>query len=382
MTELVVTAAAVVSDGRVLRPGWFRCRDGRIVDVAEGRPSETPDVDLGDGIAVPGFVDVHVHGGGGGSYTEGSADQVRRAVDFHRRHGTTTTIASLVSASPDELLASDRMLAGLVAEGLIAGTHLEGPWIAQGRCGAHDPAALREPETAELQRLLDTGDGTIAMVTIAPELDGAMAAIALMTGAGVVAAVGHTDATYEQTREAIEAGARMGTHLFNAMRPLHHREPGPVLALLEDPRVTVELVGDGVHVHPQLVAHIVDDVGAVRVALVTDAMAAAGMADGAYRLGTLDVQVTDGVARVAATGAIAGSTATMGLLFERALDGLTGDPDDVLAAVSAMTSTTPARALGLDEVGDLSPGRFADWVTVRGGRVAEVYRRGQQVGTG
>ncbi|WP_234353748.1 N-acetylglucosamine-6-phosphate deacetylase [Gordonia iterans] len=379
--EVLIGAAALVSGGRVLRPGWLRARGGRVGEAAEGPPPRTPDLDFGDAAVVPGFVDMHVHGGGGGTYTTGETDEILRAVAFHRRHGTTTTVASLVSAGPDALLRQVRALREPVAEGLLAGIHLEGPWISHGRCGAHDPSVLRDPDQAEIARLLEAGEGSIIMVTVAPELYGALEAITALTVAGVVVAVGHTDATYEQARAAIAAGARVGTHLFNAMRPLHHREPGPVLALLEDERVTVELVGDGVHVHDGLVAHVAADIGPRRIALVTDAMVAAGMADGAYRLGSLDVQVTDGIARVGATGAIAGSTATMASLFERAVRRLPGPVDEVLVAVTDMTSSTPARTLGLDDVGDLVPGRQADWVVVRDGRVREVYRRAQPVGT-
>ncbi|GAB91661.1 N-acetylglucosamine-6-phosphate deacetylase [Gordonia rhizosphera] len=377
--EQLVAASAVVSGGHVLRPGWFTSRDGRITSVSEGLPARSPDLDFPTQTIVPGFVDMHVHGGGGATYTAGDPDSVRQAAAFHQVHGTTTTVASLVSAGPSALLAQVRDLGELVADGVIAGIHLEGPWLSHSRCGAHDPTVLRPPDPEEIDRVLRAGAGTISMVTIAPELDGALDAIARFADAGVVVAVGHTEATYEQTRAAIGAGARVGTHLFNAMRPLHHREPGPVLALLEDDRVTVEMVGDGVHVHQRLLTHVVGDVGAGRVALVTDAMAAAGMSDGSYRLGVLEVDVTDAVARVRATGAIAGSTATMGLLFERALASLPGPADAALTASSAMASTTPARAIGVHDAGDLSPGMRADWVVVDDGRVQEVYRRGALV---
>ena len=209
------------------------------------------------------------------------------------------------------------VLAELVVDGEIAGVHLEGPWLAASRCGAHDPAQLRDPDPGELDTLLATG--VVAMVTLAPERAGALDAIRRVAGAGAVAAVGHTDADFALTRAAIAAGARHATHLFNAMAPLHHREPGPVVALLDDDRVTVELVTDGLHVHPALWEHVVRAAGAHRVAAVTDAMAAAGMPDGAYRLGRLDVEVVDRVARLAGgaagLGAIAGSTATADALF-------------------------------------------------------------------
>ena len=239
---------------------------------------------------------------------------------FHRGHGTTTVIASLVTAGPEDLLRQVGALADDVRAGLLDGIHLEGPWLSTLRCGAHQPALMRDPDPAEIDRVLETGGGAVRMVTIAPERDGALAAIGQIVDAGVVAAVGHTEATYEQTTAAIDAGATVGTHLFNAMRPINTREPGPVIALLEDPRVTVELITDGVHVDPALYRHVCRTVGPDRVSLVTDAMAAAGMSDGSYWLGPLEVAVVNGVARVAGTDTIAGSTATMDHQFRFAVE--------------------------------------------------------------
>lgn len=379
-TATVFTADAIVSGGQVLRPGWIVVDDDRVVEAGAGDPPRPADIELGAVTVVPGFVDMHVHGGGGTSYTAGDIADVHAAAAFHRAHGTTSTLASLVAAHPAELLTAVAGLRRAADAGDIVGIHLEGPWLSAHRCGAHDPTALRAPESSEIAAVLRAGGDAIAMVTLAPELPGGVAAIEQFVDAGVVVAVGHTEATYEQTRQAIARGARVGTHLFNAMRSLHHREPGPALALLEDHRVTVELVGDGVHVHPSLVEYVTETAGPSRVALVTDAMAAAGMTDGAYRLGVLDVEVVDSVARVASTGAIAGSTATMDLLFRRALrtDGLADD--DALCAAVAMTSTTPARTLGRDDIGDLTPGRRADFVVVGADALVEqVYRRGRQV---
>ncbi|MBZ4621168.1 N-acetylglucosamine-6-phosphate deacetylase, partial [Mycobacterium avium] len=207
------------------------------------------------------------------------------------------------------------------------------------------------------------GGGAIRMVTLAPELPGADAAIRRFVDAGVVVAVGHTNADYRQTRHAIALGATVGTHLFNAMPPLHHREPGPALALLRDPRVTVELIADGVHVHPDVVHAVIDAAGPERVALVTDALAAAGRPDGAFRLGPVHIDVVAGVARVQGTTTIAGSTATMDRLF-RTVAGSGTDRDAALAAAVQMTSTTPARALGLDRVGSLQSGHEANLVVL------------------
>ena len=242
--------------------------------------------------------------------------------------------------------------------GTVAGIHLEGPWLSRARCGAHDPAQVRAPDPAEIDAVLAAGGDAIRMVTLAPELPGADAAIRRFVDAGVVVAVGHTDATYEETQGAIAAGATVGTHLFNAMPPLHHREPGPVLALLQDPRVTCELIADGVHVHPAMVAAVIDAAGPERVSLITDAIAAAGCDDGPFRLGTVPIDVVAGVATVAGTSTIAGSTATMAQVFGNVL------PLAGLAAAVQMSATTPARALGLERVGELRAGYDADLVVL------------------
>jgi N-acetylglucosamine-6-phosphate deacetylase len=272
-------------------------------------------------------------------------------------------IASLVTAYPDELLRQVGVLAELVQDTLVAGIHLEGPWLSEHRCGAHELAALRDPDPAELDRVLAAGHGTIRMVTLAPERAGGMAAVRRVVDAGAVAAVGHTDATYEQARAAIDAGASVGTHLFNAMRPVHHREPGPVIALLEDPRVTVEMITDGVHLHPALYREVTAGVGPERVALVTDAMAAAGMADGAYRLGSLSVDVRDGIARVAGTDTIAGSTATMDRVFRFAVVNSGLPREDALPVAVRQSSINPARVLGLPDP-TLAAGAAADLVVL------------------
>jgi N-acetylglucosamine-6-phosphate deacetylase len=379
----IVTAGTLVADGVPVGAGWVEIEGDRIVATGAGAPPRPADVDLGDAVLVPGFVDMHVHGGAGAAFPDGDAETALRAVGFHRAHGTTTMVASLVAAGPDDLLKTVDALAELVADGELAGVHLEGPWLAEGRCGAHDPRQLRDPDPGELDRLLRAGDGAVRMVTLAPEREGGLAAVRRVVDAGAVAALGHTDASYALTREAIDAGARVGTHLFNAMAPVHHREPGPAVALLEDDRVTVELVTDGLHVHPALWEHVVRSAGTGRVAAVTDAMAAAGMPDGEYHLGAMRVTVADGVARLAAgsdgrAGAIAGSTATTDALFAKVVRHAAVPHEEALRRAVAMTATSPARALGLADVGVIAPGRRADLVVLDTGlKVREVYRAGQ-----
>jgi N-acetylglucosamine-6-phosphate deacetylase len=354
----LIAAGTMVLEQQVCRPGWVDVSGARIFDCGAGSPPLPADVDLPDAVVVPGFVDMHVHGGGGASYSDGSAADIVRAAEFHRRHGTTTTLASLLTASPTDLLTGVRSLAEAARAGTVAGIHLEGPWLSAQYCGAHDPEQLRDPHPAEIDTLLAAGDGAIRMVTLAPELPGGDDAISRCVDAGVVVAVGHTDATYEQTRHAIALGATVGTHLFNAMRPLHHREPGPVLALLQDARVTVELIADGVHVHPAVLRAVIEAARPDRVALVTDATAAAGLGDGSFRLGTRDVDVDSGVARLRGTSTIAGSTATMDRLFRAVA------ADAGLAAAVQMSATAPARALGLHDVGCLRAGLSANLVVL------------------
>ena len=293
---------ATLANGRLVTPdgivdGWLETAGGTITAVGPGEPPRPADRDVAGQWVVPGFVDIHVHGGAGADFTTGSSEQARRIVALHRRHGTTTMLASLVTADVETMAASIDALAGLVDEGELAGIHLEGPFLAPTRRGAHDAGLLRVPEPDVVDRLVSAGPTRVRMVTLAPEQPAAIDAVRRLVDLGVVVAVGHTDATYDQTRAAIDAGAAVGTHLFNAMRPVLHREPGPVPALLEDDRVTVELICDGVHLHPATIRWVLRTASARRVALVTDAMAAAGAGDGDYLLGHLTVRVRDGVAR-------------------------------------------------------------------------------------
>jgi N-acetylglucosamine-6-phosphate deacetylase len=357
----VVAAEHVVTPDGTLSPGWLRIADGRIAAVESGEPP-TPAAHRGHW-ALPGFIDMHVHGGGGASFTEGGPDDARRAAAFHRAHGTTRIVASLVTAPVAELEDRCAMLADLAEAGVIDGIHLEGPFLSAARCGAQNPRYLTLPDVGAFTRLLAASRGWLRMITIAPELPGAAEVIRAAAAAGVIAAAGHTDASAEATAEAIAAGVSHATHLFNGMRPIGQRSPGPVGALLDHP-VTCEVIADGSHLDDLIIRLTARSVGPGNLVLITDAMAAAGMSDGAYRLGELDVTVSDGVARLAdpatgALGSIAGSTATMELVARRAITAV-GLP---VADVAAAASTTPARRLGLADVtGSLRAGLDADIV--------------------
>ncbi|MEV3966439.1 N-acetylglucosamine-6-phosphate deacetylase, partial [Nocardia sp. NPDC050193] len=307
---------------------------------------------------VPGFVDLHNHGGGGASFS-GTAEEVRKAIHTHRLHGTTTLVASTVTDDMDVLVRQAGLLSELAEQGDLAGIHFEGPFISPCRKGAHSEALLRHPDPADVRKLIDAARGQARMVTLATELPGGLDSVRLLAEHGVIAAVGHTDATYEQTVQAIEAGATVATHLFNAMPPLGHRAPGPIAALLEDERVTVELINDGTHLHPAALELAFRHAGPGRVAFITDAMDAAGIGDGRYLLGPLEVEVSEGVARLVEGGSIAGSTLTQDRAFQRAVTIDRLAVEDVVAALSA----NPARLLGIDDrVGSLEPGKDADLV--------------------
>ncbi|MFJ3831634.1 N-acetylglucosamine-6-phosphate deacetylase [Streptomyces sp. NPDC090046] len=372
--------STVLSGARVVLPTGTVASGRVIVDgdrIAGSADAGTRTVDLSGNWIVPGFVDIHNHGGGGASFTSGTAEDVLKGVRTHREHGTTTLVASTVTGDLDELARRAALLAELTQAGEIAGIHFEGPFINPCRKGAHKEDLLRDPDPAEVRKLIDAAHGAARMFTLATELPGGLDSVRLLAEHGVIAAIGHTDATYDQTRAAIDAGATVATHLFNAMPPLAHREPGPIVALLEDERITVELINDGTHLHPAALELAFHHAGAHRVALITDAMDAAGFGDGTYHLGPLEVEVKHGVARLVEGGSIAGSTLTLDTAFKRSV---TLDKLPVESVVQAI-SANPAKLIGLyDEIGSLEPGKYADLVVLDAAfDVKGVMRRGEWI---
>jgi N-acetylglucosamine-6-phosphate deacetylase len=360
---LLLAGGRVVTTDAVLEDAWVHVAGGAIVEVAEHRPAaDVPVVDLDGAWLLPGYVDIHVHGGGGHSVTS-SQEAMEAAVAYHRTRGTTSTLVSLVTAPVDELVTQAGWAAALArrgptSRGCVLGSHLEGPFLSPRRRGAQNPAHMIEPDPQILDRLIAAGEGELRMMTFAPELRGALALIPRLREHGIVAAIGHSDATYEQARAAIEAGAQHATHLFNGMGPLHHRTPGLVGAALEA-GIPCELINDGRHVHPAvitLVCRLIDC-----PVLITDAINATGVGDGTFDLGGLAVHVQDGEARLASTRSLAGSTLTMDEALRRAVRE-SGLPIEKAAAAAA---TNPARVLGLDDrLGSIAPGRRADLVVL------------------
>ena len=398
----VVTPFTIIEDGMVVvaerhiawvgaaaeagRAGWDDLLSGAVV-APEG------------GYLLPGLVDVHCHGGGGESFPNAeTADQAMVSVLEHRRHGTTSLVASCVTAAADVLRARTRVLADLCDAGELAGIHFEGPFVSVERCGAQDPTYIIDPDVALTRELIELGRGHVVTMTIAPEkpgITGDDGVVAALVDGGALPSFGHTDSEAAPVRAGLaDASARIAarlragrpvrsarptaTHLFNGMRPMHHRAPGPVPELLAAARrgeCVVEMIGDGVHLAPAIVLDVFETLGRESVVLVTDAMAAAGMPDGDYVLGPAAVTVAGGVARLRDGGAIAGGTAHLIDVVRTTWHGGVDLVDAVYAG-----SRQGAEVLGDDSIGALEPGRWADLV-VTDAELApvRVLRRGEVV---
>jgi N-acetylglucosamine-6-phosphate deacetylase len=343
--KLGVEAALV--DGTLV-PGDVELSDGRVVRLGiESRK--------GRGIASPGFVDLQVNGFGGIDFLDSDAAGYRRAGEALLETGVTAYLPTFITTPEEQLLAAVHEVP-LHGDGpRILGIHLEGPFLAPGRLGTHPPLARRDPDPILLELLLESG--RIRLMTLAPELEGADVLIDLLLRRGVTVSCGHTDATAVEANAAFDQGVRTVTHLFNAMRPLRHRDPGIAGAALAREDVVVQIILDGVHLAPET-AGLVWRAAAGRVALVTDAVSGAGVQDGSYSLGGFEVKIRDGVAR-GPDGQLAGSVLTM-IEAVRNLHELGVPLGKALEAASAV----PARVLGLPDVGRLAAGAPADVVVV------------------
>lgn len=356
---MIVSADRLWSDGNSLSHGWMRVHGGTVAEVGEGAPPLSPDTHV-SGELVPGFTDIHVHGALGIDFSNCTTEEAARVAEFHARHGSTRIIASVASGTLDEMRRAVASLAPLVANGTIEGVHLEGPFLSREYRGAHSSDHLRNPQWDALE-FIGGLDRVVRMVTLAPELTGAREIIEGLVSRNITVAIGHSAADAATTSEAIGWGAQVVTHLFNGSRPLHHRDVGIVGVALTDPRLTLELIADGVHISPQAI-QLVRAVAAERMVLISDAMAAAGLVDGRYRVAGSPVDVVDGVARTASDKTLAGSTTTVGSMVRRLL----AESEMSIAEIITATSVVPRRTLGLTSA-QLRVGDVADAVAITEG---------------
>jgi N-acetylglucosamine-6-phosphate deacetylase len=374
MTATAIYASAILTPHEELRDCVILVEDGKIAGLGprdEVRvPADAVHYAAGDKIVVPGFVDIHIHGAGGHDVMEANARALDRITSTLARYGTTSILATTVTAPVEETCRSLQGIARYIRNheklgdstrpaAEILGIHLEGPFISKARRGVHPPDAIARPSAETLAQFREAAEGLVKLVTIAPELPGALELIASSVAEGVVVAVGHTDADYEQTRAAFSAGARHAVHFFNAMRPFSHRDPGVIGAVLTEPEMTAEVIADGVHVSGPAIQVLIGTKGFHTVLLASDGTSATGMPDGNYRLGTLDVTVKGGVCRNS-EGKLAGSTLTL----DRALRYLVELGVPFIEAVR-MATVLPARRIGLaGKKGILAIGADADLVVL------------------
>lgn len=377
----------IVKEHEVVDDGYIVVSRGRVRDIGK-EPLQNFSgecEDLSGFIVLPGFIDTHIHGVEGIDITwshepEAILEVSRRLV----KYGVTSFVPTTVSAPHNIILAvcravrNARAMWGPDYGARVLGLHLEGPYISREMAGAHDLEYIREPSVQEFREAVEVSGYSIVQVTVAPEVKGCHDLIRYARQVGVVVSAGHTCASYEEGIRAIEVGVTKATHLFNAMKRFHHRDPGIALALIEDPSIYLEVIADYIHLHPAVVKNVVRYAGADRVVLVTDAIAATGLSNGDYVFGSMKVQVRQGVAKLYGRDVLAGSVLTMDRAFRNLLEVGFGIVD-----VARMSSTTPARSLNLDSrlgIGKVEKGCPADIVVVdESYRVRRVYIEGEKV---
>ncbi|MCA0755320.1 N-acetylglucosamine-6-phosphate deacetylase [Paenibacillus sp. N4] len=348
--------------------GSVRTANGKITEIFEadqpaGPPDSTEVVDGDGGWLLPGFIDMHVHGGFGADFMDAGRESFDAITKFHAAHGTTGMLATTMTASKEAieavLHAVAEYRAGEMPYADLYGVHLEGPFISEKWIGAQNPAYIMDPQLEWMKQWTERYPGLIRQLTLAPEKDGALETILWLKEREIVTACGHTDALYEEITAAADAGLSQAVHTYNAMRGLHHREPGTLGAVLTDGRISAELIADGLHVHPAAIRLLLAAKSRDKVILITDAMAAAGMPDGDYSLGGLAVVVRNGEARLKDGGALAGSCLTM----IAAVRYLLKHTELSLTDISRLASGNAARQLGIgDRTGSIARGKYADLV--------------------
>jgi N-acetylglucosamine-6-phosphate deacetylase len=385
--DLVITASRLYTPlERVERPLVF-VEDGLIADIGSFESQDTPVgvrlMDLGDACLVPGFIDIHIHGGAGHDVMEPDPGALRTVEQLLHQHGVTSYLPTTVTAPLDQTLgALERLADAIESAGNVSneralrarpvGIHLEGPFISHIRRGVHPPANILPPTLEAFEKFWEASRGCIKVMTVAPELEGARAVIAQATSRGVCVSIGHSDADLKAAQSGIAAGARHATHAFNAMRPLDHRDPGILGVVLMDERLSAEIIADGIHVDPLIVQLFLKAKGADAAVLVTDGTSATGMPNGRYRLGSLDVEVKDG--KCMADGKLAGSVLSMDKAVQNVMKFANWD----LQRAVRLATLNPARTAGLPNAGKLAPGAVADIVALGpGGEVRKTIVRGQ-----
>lgn len=371
----IYTSQGVLNRGRMIISG-----DGSIIAVGGEElalPNGTDTIDLAGYAVLPGFIDVHVHGGGGYQMMDGNYESLDGMSRFHAQHGTTSFLATTDTDSAERISTALSHAADAIKRSVggaeLLGIHLEGPYINLKRCGAQNQENIRLPDLAEMERFHASADHSIKLVTIAPEVEGAMDMVRWLVGRGITVSIGHSDATFEQVYEAVEYGACHTTHHFNGMSPLHHREPGVAGAGLMLPELTTELIADGIHVHPAVAKFLFETKGANRVCLVTDAVGCAGMPDGIYG----HVKMEDGEVLLLDGTSLAGSSLTMIKAFRNMLDFTGLQPEEILPSLTEV----PARQIGAYErKGSIAVGKDADFVIVdKLWEVQATYVKGNKV---
>lgn len=381
--KTVIVNAKIVTEQGVIEGGALVLSGGKIESVGPAPAPGSTDhvIDAQGAWALPGFIDVHVHGGYGADWMDGNAEAFDTITRFHGGHGTTSIVATTMTAPKDHL---SRVLAAVheyrsqpMPYAQVVGVHLEGPFINVKYKGAQNPAYIVPPQPDWLKEWTAAFPGLIRQLSLAPETEGALGLIAWAREQGINVAAAHTDATYDQIVTAADAGLNQAVHTFNAMTPLHHRNPGTAGAVMTDDRIAAEVIADGHHVHPAGIEMLIRAKGPRGVILITDAMAAAGMPDGEYDLGGLSVIMQDGVARLRDSGNLAGSTLTMidAFRFVVRKAGVS------VADASRMASLNPARQIGVDRVtGSLAPGKQADVLLLDAGLgLRRVWIKGQEL---